>query len=249
MQPDEYRKLAETEDRMWYFHALNRRFEHFVRRQLSTGPARILDAGCGTGGLIKHLAAANAEWRLTGVDFMPQACELARKRTGAEIVEGSITALPFGDAVFDAVVSGDVVCQVPEGVNALREFARTVRPGGVVIVNVPAYMWLWSYHDNAVETRHRYTRSELSGLFREAGLEVVLASYANLLALPLIVLRRKVFPPRSPTSDVKLYPAWVEAVFRAMAWIEFAWMRCSWPLAFGSSVFVVGRKPDRAKQV
>jgi len=242
MQHDEYRKLAETEDRMWYFHALNRRIRHFLARRLPPGPASILDAGCGTGGLMKTLAVANGDWRLTGIDFMPQACALARSRTAMEVVEGSITALPFGDGVFDAVVSADVVCQVSEPGKALREFARCVRPGGVVLVNVPAYMWLWSYHDDTCETQHRYTRPELVGLFRLAGLEVEFASYANFSVLPLIAMRRKMFPPGNPTSDVKLYPAWIEGVFRFLAWLEFSWMRHELPVPCGSSVFVVGRK-------
>lgn len=242
MQTDEYRKLAETEDRMWYFHALNRRLAHWLGRLLPAGPARVLDAGCGTGGLIKALRRANAAWRVSGLDFMPLACALARQRTGMEIVEGSITALPFGRAEFDAVVSADVVCQVEDGGLALREFARVVRPGGVVLVNVPAYRWLWSYHDDACQTKHRYTRTELAALFRAAGLEPVHAGYANLLPLPLIAARRKLFPPARPTSDVRAYPAPVEAVFAGMAALEHAWTKRGAPLPAGSSVFVAGVK-------
>jgi SAM-dependent methyltransferase len=243
MQLDEYRKLAETEDRMWYFHALNRRIAHWLARVLPPGPARVLDAGCGTGGLIKSLRAAHPEWRLTGLDFMPLACELARERTGAEIVQGSITSLPFGDDAFDGVVSADVVCQVEDGARALREFARVVRPGGAVLVNVPAYRWLWSYHDDTCQTKHRYTRRELTGLFRAAGLTVSFASYANLFPLPLIAARRKLFPPTQPTSDVQVYPAPIEAAFASMAALEHAWTKRGWSAPAGSSVFVAGVKP------
>lgn len=245
MQLDEYRKLAEVEDRMWYFRALNRRHAHWLARLLPVGPARVLDAGCGTGGLIKALHAANPAWRATGLDFMPLACALARERTGAEIVQGSIMELPFADGSFDAVVSADVVCQVEDGALALREFARVVRPGGVVLVNVPAFRWLWSYHDDTCETKHRYTRPELAGLFRAAALTVDFASYANLLPLPLIAARRKLFRPAHPTSDVQLYPALIEGGFAALAGLEFAWQRAGLPSPVGSSVFVAGRKPAR----
>jgi len=241
MQLDEYRKLADVEDRMWYFHALNRRIAHWLGRVGGRGPARVLDAGCGTGGLIKWLHAANAGWRCTGLDFMPLACELARERTGAEIVQGSITALPFGDGAFDAVVSADVVCQVEDDARALREFARVTRPGGTVLVNVPAFRWLWSYHDDTCETKHRYTRGELAAKFGAAGLDVVFASYANLLPLPLIAARRKLFRPANPTSDVQLYPRPIEAAFAAMAEIEFSWQSAGAASPIGSSVFVAGR--------
>lgn len=244
MQLDEYRKLAEVEDRMWYFRALNRRMVRFLRRAGLGGGSgrRLLDAGCGTGGLVRDLRAAFPGAVVVGLDFSPRACELARARTGAEIVEGSVTALPFADGSFDAVVSADVVCQVEDGARALREFARVVRPGGAVLVNVPAYRWLWSYHDDTCETRHRYRRGELRALFESAGLRVDFASYANLPALPLIAARRKLFPPSEPTSDVRLYPAPIEAAFAGLASLEAAWQRAGVPSPAGSSVFVAGRR-------
>ncbi|MBI3884777.1 MAG: methyltransferase domain-containing protein [Opitutae bacterium] len=243
MQIDEYRKLAALEDRMWYFCALHRRFYFWLCRGLPPGAASILDAGCGTGGLIKRFGARHRHWRLTGLDNGSLACALAAERTNAEIVTGSITALPFGDGEFDAVVSGDVVCQVADAAEALRECARCVRPGGLVLVNVQAFMWLWSYHDETCETRHRYTRPELEGLFRTAGLAVEFASYANGLSLPLIAARRKLFRPARPTSDVRHYPAAIEAGFALLARLEFEGMRRGWRLPLGSSVFAVGRKP------
>jgi SAM-dependent methyltransferase len=244
MQLDEYRKLAEVEDRMWYFRALNRRMVRFLRSAgVGAGAgARLLDAGCGTGGLVRDLRAAFPATTVVGLDFSPRACQLARARTGAEIVEGSVTELPFADASFDAVVSADVVCQVDDGARALREFARVVRPGGVVLVNVPAFRWLWSYHDDTCQTRHRYTRGELLRLFAGAGLQVDFATYANLPALPLIAARRKLFPPREATSDVRLYPAPVEAVFAGLAAFEAAWQRAGVPSPVGSSVFLAGRR-------
>ena len=244
MQLDEYRKLAEVEDQMWYFHALNRRVTYWLGQLLQTQPALVLDAGCGTGGLLKSLRAANTAWQITGLDFMPLACALARERTGAEIIQGSITELPFADAAFDAVIGADVICQVEDGARALRELARCVRPGGPVLVNVPAYRWLWAYHDDTCETKHRYTRPELTRLFRAAGIEVLFASYANCLPLPLIWARRKLFRPSRPTSDVQLYSAPVEATFAAMARAEFIWQRCGLASPFGSSVFVAGRRVE-----
>ena len=242
MQSDEYRKLAETEDRMWYFRALHRRRAHWLARLLPAGPARVLDAGCGTGGFIKVLRATNAAWQVNGVDLSPVACGLARERTGVEITEGSLTALPFADGAFDAITTGDVLYHIVDAAAALREFARCVRPGGVVVVNEPAYRWLWSYHDAATEAKHRFTRPELVALFQEAGLEVRFASYANLLVLPLVVARRKIFPPAQPTSDVLVHPAPVEAVLAAMAGLEQAWISRGWALPAGSSVFVAGVK-------
>jgi ubiquinone/menaquinone biosynthesis C-methylase UbiE len=243
MQADEYRKLAETEDRMWYFRALHRRRAHWLARLLPPGPAKVLDAGCGTGGFIRVLRATQPGWQVTGVDLSPLACGLARERTGVEMAEGSVTALPFGDGAFDAVTTGDVLYHVEDTAAALAEIVRCVKPGGAVVVNEPAYPWLWSYHDEAVASKHRFTRPGLVAQVQAAGVRVSFASYANMLPLPLVVARRKLFPPAQPTSDVRLYPAPVEAGFSAMAWIEHAWTGRGWPLPAGSSVFVAGVKP------
>jgi ubiquinone/menaquinone biosynthesis C-methylase UbiE len=246
MQLDEYRKLAEVEDRMWYFHALNRRYARWLSRLVPAGPARLLDAGCGTGGLSLLLRSTDPRWNITGLDFSSLACELARARTGMDVVQGSIMGMPFADESFDGVLACDVLSQVDDDALAVRECARCVRPGGPVIANVPAYPWLKSYHDVATETKHRYTKAQLTGLFRAEGLEIVFASYVNFLPLPLLIARRKLFKPANPTSDVHLYPAPVEAVFRGMGWLERQWIGRGWPLPAGSSVFVVARKPARA---
>src|SRR5688572_7811171 len=243
MRIEEYRKLAETEDRMWYFHALHRRLEYWLKRQLPSGRVRVLDAGCGTGGFLRHLEAANHHWELTGLDISPIACELARTRTGVKVREGSLTKMPFWDDSFDAIVTGDVLYHVEDVALALSEFVRCLKPGGIVIVNEPAYRWLWSYHDSAVGSKHRFTRPELEKRFRAAGLEVGFASYVNLLALPLIVVRRKIFPPRNPTSDVQVFPWPVEKMLAAMAWVEHVAIGCGLRLPAGSSVVVMGRKP------
>ena len=237
MDPDEYRKLAEVEDRMWYFRVLNTRALDALRRVHRGPPGRGLDAGCGTGGWLKVAVAEAPEWTWSGLDYSAQACALARARTGLSITEGSITALPFADASFEVVVTLDVVCQVGDGRQALRELARCTVPGGVGIVNVPALMSLWSYHDETCQTRHRYTRREIATLAAETGWRVDQLTYTNCLALPLIAARRKLLPPADPTSDVRLYPAPVEAMFRGLGTVESWWLRRGGRLPIGSSVF------------
>ena len=80
MQPDEYRKMAGVEDAMWYYRALHRHVGRSLGAALPAA-ARVLDAGCGTGGLLRRLREARPQWTLTGLDFSPLACELARERT------------------------------------------------------------------------------------------------------------------------------------------------------------------------
>src|SRR5436190_12564675 len=142
MEDSEYPKLAAVEDRMWYFRALHAQVARALREALPPGrSAELLDAGCGTGGLIRRLAAQSPHWRWSGVDLSPAACALARSRVAAEvkIFEGFVTALPLPEASCDAVTSLDVVYHCDEDSVALRECFRVLRPGGTVVINAPAF--------------------------------------------------------------------------------------------------------------
>ena len=242
MQADEYRKMAEVEDSMWYYRALHRHVGRSLARVLPAADAAVLDAGCGTGGLLRRLREAQPGWQLTGLDFSPLACDLARERTRAEIVQGSIAELPFADASFDAVVSCDVVCQVADPARAVREFHRCLKPSGVVVLTMPAYQWMNSYHDREVGNLRRYSRPEVNRLLAAAGFRIVGSTYWNMLPFPLAVLRRKILPPAAPTSDVRLYPAPLEAAFNGLMALEHAWLGAGGRLFFGSSVLTVARK-------
>jgi SAM-dependent methyltransferase len=246
MEDSEYPKLAAVEDRMWYFRALHAQVAHALRQALPPSrPAELLDAGCGTGGLIRRLAPQSSHWRWSGLDLSPVACALARNRVAPEvkIVEGSVTALPMADASCDAVTSLDVIYHVDDDRAALREFFRVLRPGGAVVINAPAFPWLWSYHDVATHARRRYRRRELIEKLQAAGFTEVRTTYWNTLLFPLVVFRRRFWPAPRGGSDVALSPAPVEWGLNAAMVIERAWLRTFGYLPFGSSVFVTARKP------
>ncbi|MCX6954027.1 MAG: class I SAM-dependent methyltransferase [Verrucomicrobia bacterium] len=247
MNTDEYLKLAEVEDRMWYFRSLHAHVVRLLDRAEVKPDAAVLDAGCGTGGMILRLRERQPGWRWSGIDFMPIACELARKRCGpgTDIREASVTALPFGDASFDAVVSADVICQVTDADVAVKEFFRVLKPGGVVVINVPAYMWMWSYHDDSCQTKHRYTRPEVDTLMREAGFAERRTTHWNALPFPLVWTKRKLLRSDRDTSDVKDYPAAIDAMFSGMMAVEHAWLRAGGAWAWGTSVLAVARKPAK----
>lgn len=243
MHAEEYRKMAGVEDAMWYYRALHRHVASALGEVAPTGAA-VLDAGCGTGGLLRRLGETGRGWQLQGLDFSPLACELAGERTARPITLGSVEALPFGDATFDAVVSCDVVCQVPEAGPALAELRRVLRPGGALVLTMPAYRWMYSYHDRQVGNLWRCARGELLALLRAAGLRPVRATYWNTLPFPLAVLRRKLLPAAEGESDVRLYPPLVENAFNWLMRAEHRWIEAGNPLPWGSTVLAVARKCD-----
>ena len=160
------------------------------------------------------------------------------------IEEGSIEALPFGDGQFDVVLTADVISQIDDASVALAEFRRVLKSGGILAINVAAYNWMRSYHDDLMVTRHRFRRSELVNLLRQAGFKVTFSSYDNMLIFPMIFARRKIFVPRHPTSDVKPYPPLIEAFCGSMAALEHLLLRIGIKLPVGNSGFIVARKVD-----
>jgi len=179
-----------------------------------------------------------------GVDLAEEALVFCRTR-GVAAARAGLLALPFPDGRFDCVTSFDVIYHrwVGDDNAAVREMARVLRPGGLLLVRVPALRMLWGAHDEAVHSRHRYTRSEVRRLLEAAGLQVVRATYANTVLLPLVAARRGLDRLTGREgSDVGFLPAPLEWAFRCVLRGEALWVR-RFSLPLGTSVFALARKP------
>src|SRR5271165_293769 len=136
MEPAEYILMDAAEDRMWWYRALHAR----MAQALAGVHGLVLDAGCGTGGLLAFLRRHRPDLALAGVEWAEQAGRRAAVKSGAAIARGSVNALPFADGCFDAVLAADVLCHgAVDPPLALGEFRRVLRPGGRLVVNMPAY--------------------------------------------------------------------------------------------------------------
>lgn len=233
--------MAACEDTLWHYATLHANVRRALVRAGARPDGELLDAGCGTGGLLRRLAEWMPGLRLGGVELSAFAVEIARERTRCPIAEGSVLALPFADASFDAITCVDVVYQLEDPVAAYREAARCLRPGGVLVVNEPAHRWLFSYHDVSVGGRHRFNRRELGALLCAAGLEPVYVTHWNFLPLPLVWARRKLLPAPQG-SDVGDFPWWIAGPMRGLMALERWWLDRGGRFPCGVSVLAAARK-------
>ena len=242
MERAEYEKLADVEERMWWFRGLHANLVSAVPRRLPPGP--LLDAGCGTGGLLIRMRAAFPERAVLGLEYDGFASLLAAKRSGAAVACGTVNDLPFADCSLAAILSADVLCHagVDEG-RSLAEFGRCLRPGGTLVLNLPAYPWLLSEHDRAVDNVRRYTRGGVLALLKEAGFASARCAHWNWVLFPAMVVRR-LAAGKGGGSDVKPFPEPVEAAFGRVMAFETALLRRGWSAPFGGSLLAVAEKHE-----
>jgi SAM-dependent methyltransferase len=243
LRPTEYESMFQLEDNYWWFEGSMR----FILSVLNDTPARerarILDAGCGTGGLLRRLAHRNA-W---GIEIASEGIRFCHQRGLQNVLQASVTKLPFRPNSFEVVLSIDVLVHqwVPDDLNALQEIHRVLVPGGFMLLQVAAYRALWSAHDAATLTRHRYTRHELAEKVKRAGFTIVRITYRNTLLSPLAVLIKLLRRGRATTatkSDLVVLPRLVDrALFVVIALENYVTRRVSLP--FGVSIFCVAQKP------
>jgi SAM-dependent methyltransferase len=242
---EEYARMYEAEERQWWYAGMRALSFALLRGHWpppSAGGARprILDAGCGTGNNLRHLG----QWgRPVGVDLSGEALRFCRER-GVCAAGGSLMALPFAAETFDCVTSFDVIYHrwVTDDGAAVREMARVLKPRGLLLVRVPALRALWGAHDEAVHSRHRYTRGELRALLEGQGLSLLRLTYGNGVLFPLVAARRTLDRLTGREgSDVGFLPAPLEWAFRTVLRGEAALVRrVSLPL--GTSLFALARK-------
>ena len=237
----EYERMADVEETMWWYHGLHSSVVGAMRRG-GTALADVLDAGCGTGGTLKAIAREFPKANLHGLDISRQACDFTHTKTGAAVSEGSVASLPYAEKSFDVLVSCDVLGYPLNVDAAVAGFFRVLRPGGICMINLAAYQWLYSYHDKAVGQVRRYTRTEAEALFKEQGFEIVHSTYWNTLLFPLMVLRRKVLRA-AQGSDVAPFNPVSNKIFKAILKLEMSVIAHVCPLPFGGSVFIVCRRP------
>jgi SAM-dependent methyltransferase len=203
--------------------------------------ARLLDAGCGSGRTLDDLARFG---RVEGLDIDARAVRAAHGR-GHDVWLADIQQIPLPDRCFEVVTCLDVLEHVPDDRRALSELLRVTRPGGTLVVTVPAYPSLWSAHDVANDHFRRYRRTALRALAAEVGCEVVRDTHFNALLLPPIALVRRARRRGSRhvrRSDLELTPQRLNRLLELPLRAEARFLAAGGRLPFGLSLLMVLRR-------
>jgi SAM-dependent methyltransferase len=231
MEPYEYRRMFELEDRLWWYRGLRLHLAQAIRRAALPADALVLDAGCGTGANLALLAKAFP--RAVGCDLSPEGVALSASRGLRRVLVADVNHLPFRSGAFDCVLCSDVLeCAEVDPRAAAVELARVTRRGGRIIVSASAYEFLRSEHDRAVHAARRFSRRGFREALSVPGVEVVgIRHLFALFLLPIVAYRlvkRAVKDPAAaaaPQSDLFLPPRPVNALLFVVACVEAALAR------------------------
>ncbi len=243
MKYPQLKQMYDLEDSYWWFVARRKLVRDLVARYAPASSLKILDAGAGTGGTMQSLAELGEVW---GCDVSPEALAFCQQRGLDRLVQCSIEHLEFADDTFDALTSCDVIEHAADDQQALREFYRVLRPGGVAVITVPALQFLWSAHDEVLHHFRRYNKRPLRRLLRAAGFEELKLTYVVSFLMPLMVIHRlvmRITRRGAPRIGITLLPAFIDRSFLAVQQLESYFVHTT-GLPWGASLVAVVRKPQ-----
>ena len=243
MEPAAIEQMYQIENHHWWFVGKRLLVAVLLGEVLDTGRLRILDIGCGTGAVLAHF---KERARAVGVDHSPLALAYCRKRGLALLACADGERLPFVPASFDVILMLDVLEHAIDDVGLLRAVGALLRPGGMVLVSVPAFQGLWSPHDEVLHHLRRYTARGLRRVMNEAGFVVERLTYTNVAAFPPAAIARGILPRvglarPAGTTDFRVHTPWVNRALIAAYQLEALALRHVRSLPIGLSVAALAR--------
>ncbi len=240
--------MYSIEDSYWWFVGLRRLVSYFIAQfDYKKRKLLILDAGCGTGGMLKNCM----DYTSYGLDFSEDAIRFCKLKGLDNLVRGSVCDIPFKNNFFDIVISLDVLYHkgVNDDLETLKEFHRIMKKNGILVLNLPAYNFLLSKHDKAIHTRQRYTLKGLKEKVEDAGFRIKKITYRNTILFPLaftirIIERRFIEKETSVTSSLKPLPNLLNRLLTGIIYVENLLIKSGVSFPFGLSVFCVAKKDE-----
>ena len=204
MQDHYYTATYNVELNHWWYRVRRKIINSIIEKEAKEKKRGldILDIGCGTGALINELQKYG---KVVGIDRSEEALNFCRERGITDVKLGSAAKIPESDKKYDAVMALDLLEHLDDDREAMREIKRVLRPDGIAIIFVPAFMFLWGVTDVASEHKRRYTKKELISKLTKEGFEIKRASYFNTFLFPPIAFVRllsKLYSPKRKSDFI-----------------------------------------------
>ncbi len=249
MEKDFYLQYASVEDKHWWFVARRQIIKQVICRLNLPNNAQILEAGCGTGGNLQMLSRYG---QVSAMELDQIACQLANQRQVTHVKPGSLPDnIPF-EKDYDLILILDVIEHLDNDLSGLEALYYKLKPGGYLLVTVPAYMFLWSEHDEINHHKRRYRLKALKQVVKKAGYEVDYGSYFNTFLFPLVAIVRilaKLLPKQDKknqnqiSSDLVVPSKSVNQILKFIFASERYFIN-KFPFPFGVSILLLARKPN-----
>jgi SAM-dependent methyltransferase len=249
----EYDAMARCEKELWWYRNLHNLTIEKINQFSYPSSSHILDAGCGTGGMLAKLEQNNFT-NIQGFDLSSDAIAYARRNVSSPVQLLDILKVDenYLKASFDIIISHDILCMLKEPADKLAfdKLVTLLKPGGLLLMNLPAGKLFKGTHDIAVGIAKRYTKAHIKELAANS-IEIKEIIYWPFLLSPLIFSVRLLQRIKTPfvrkgpvISDVKLPPFLLNKVFNKLtSWENTYIHRKPW----GSSIFIVAKKTDASQ--
>lgn len=253
MQHEYYKAYYDLERQHWWFVAREKIISNYIQKlvkdnNLNSSDLKILNVGCGPGRSSQYLSQFG---QVVSIEYDKYCCEFASEKTGLEIINGSITELPFEDKRFDLVCAFDVIEHVEDDQLAVQEMKRVAKNNGILFITVPTFMSLWSHHDVINHHFRRYKLNQIEKLFENQNNgKKIFTSYFNFFLFPPIYMIRTISNwlksgknrPGSGSDFETFKPGFLNNVLFKIMYLESKFITNNMKLPFGVSLLYTWKK-------
>src|SRR3989344_1059616 len=236
-----YQECYQQETYYWWHIAKQKLVKDLIKRFIRKKNLKILDLGCGTGGVLSTLKSLGS---IYGLDKTNHALTKAKSRGIKNLTRHNLdnVPLPFKKNQFDLVLTLDVLEHLRNPETTITDIKRILKPSGYLIITVPAYKYLFSYWDKMVGHKTRYSQKGVTRLVRKSGFKVKFSSYFHLIIfIPAVIVRLfKAKTAGKHTSDFIPVPKVLNNFLILISQIESKIIKLV-PLPFGLSIILIAK--------